>query len=81
MVTDVGENHHVTAHDKMPTGHSLQTSGCGFMGRGQELGEVTVGVRLVGQTTESGLHGSDPAGKRGRLGPLSLIGTDRTRCF
>lgn len=28
---------------------SLQTPGCGFMGRRKELRKVTVGVRFVGQ--------------------------------
>lgn len=31
------------------------------MGRRQELGKVAVGIRLVGQAAESGLH--DPAEK------------------
>lgn len=40
---------------------SLQTPGRGFVGGRQEFGKVAVGVRLVGQAAESGLH--DAAGK------------------
>ncbi len=44
----------------------LQTPGGGFIGRRQELWEIIVGVRFVGQTAESGLHGVDPTEKKGQ---------------
>lgn len=41
--------------------NSLQTTGSGFVCRGQELREITVGVRFFGQAAQSGLHGGGPA--------------------
>lgn len=41
--------------------NSLQTTGSGVVCRGQELGEITVGVRFFGQAAQSGLHGGGPA--------------------
>ena len=40
--------------------HSLDTPGRGLLSRGKALAEVAVGVRLIGQAAQSGLHGSTP---------------------